>query len=447
MPEEEPQQVNERKVDQVIDAARNMADDHSGGGGPADTLRAAYENLSRDEKALFFQRLMNEFETPPSTFAPLLEQAILQKEASEAWTRALSDIRKHIDSPRRKLFRQFMDLPEGLPFLLTMRRDLLAIQRRDNIDLKPVDRELSALFDSWFQNNFLSLEEVTAASPYRLIRYLKDHELVHPMTQLEEMGRRLGTDRRCFALFHRVMPDVPIVFIEVALTRGLTRNIDDIILSKPLIPEKDANTAVFYSINNTQDGLAGIGLGNVLIFLVVDRIRQNLPQIENFATLSPLPGFWPRYLRRILTEKETPFNLTRDDLLNLFSSRAAETLTAERQKRAGRTEKDFAAVLTAILSDPSWPENEVYARRLERPLTELAYHYIVREKSARGRPVNPVANFHLSNGASISKSNINFLANTSERGLQESCGMMANYIYTQTWFRQLRRSVRAFISS
>lgn len=414
---------------------------------PADKLaqiRDGYCAFSMDEKKDFLHALMTDIEIEPDDVKDSLQRAVSIRKPGKDWTFAVSDLRKGLQSPRERLFRQFMKMEDGLPFLLSVRRDLLSIQRHSSLDLKPVDRELSGLFNTWFQHGFLSLQEVTPASPYRLIQELHSQDMVHPMTRLEEMGQRLGADRRCFVLFHRAMPERPIVFIEVALTIGMARTVDAVIGDRTESTEGEPDTAVFYSINNTQEGLAGIGLGKVLIFWVVDRIRKDSPEIENFVTLSPLPGFWKRYLRRILTEEGLSFELTRDAFSNEFSDRARKTIREAWEAAGHDAPEHWTGLLVSILDDGTWNAHPTLVKYLERPLVNAAYIYLMREKSSRGRPINPVANFHLNNGATLSKRHINYLGNPSERGMKESCGLMVNYVYTQTWFRQVSRSIRSW---
>jgi hypothetical protein len=261
------------------------------------------------------------------------------------------------------------------------------------------------------------------------------------------MGRRLGADRRCFALYHQAMPREPVVFIEVALTRGLARSIHEILgeaqarKGRP----KDPDTAIFYSINNTQNGLAGLGLGKVLIFQVVEALKKNNPGIKTYATLSPIPGFRERYLKPILREEPAAFSLSRERLKSFFPKKIQPSILEEGSRIAGRKTEDWVAALEGALNRPAWIEDREFAALVQKPLEEIAFFYLTQEKNRRGRPLNPVANFHLTNGATVNPGNINFGANLSARGMAESCGLMVNYIYSQTWLQQIGRSMKALL--
>jgi len=200
----------------------------------------------------------------------------------------------------------------------------------------------------------------------------------------------------------------------------------------------DVDTAVFYSINNTQNGLTGMGLGKVLIGEVLDPIKKAHPQVKNFSTLSPLTGFWRRYLKRILQGEDRAFDLKRTQVASFFPKKAQEVLMS---KFADPGHKDVSDLLLVSLEDPSWPQNNEFRELVKKPLTEIAYHYITVERDEKSGPLNPVANFHLSNGATVTRQCVNFLANPSSRGLEESCGIMVNYIYSLHWLAQLKRSI------
>jgi hypothetical protein len=313
--------------------------------------------------------------------------------------------------------------------------------------LDPLEEELAHLFNSWFQHGFLFLQEVTRDSPFRQIRFLKDHDMVHPMASLEEMGNRLGEDRRCFALYHRAMPEEPVVFIEAALTRGIARSIHDIIREGDTSEGTKAqpDTAIFYSINNTQNGLAGLGLGKVLIFQVVDAIKRADPRIKTFSTLSPITGFWPRYLKPILEGKKNTFEMTTERVEKTFTVRARRSLMDTYSQRSGRSTADFRSALLEILSSGNWIEDPDLSVHLQKPLTEITHFYVTQERNRHGKPVNPVANFHMGNGATATRKNINFGANRSERGLADSCGMMVNYVYSRTWLQQIGRTMQSWL--
>lgn len=411
-------------------------------------FRELYLEVPREDKPSFFELLVSRLEIHKRDIEEELHLLLdADEEDPVQWCRYLSELRRKMESPRLEAFRRFLNMSGGLKFLLDLRADVLAAQRQVPVNLEPLDEDIAHLFNSWFQEGFLFLQEITQDSPYRQIRFLKEHDMVHPMANLEEMGDRLGEDRRCFALYHRTMPEEPVVFIEVALTRGIARSIHEIIRGKdePVLPKVAADTAVFYSINNTQNGLAGLGLGKVLIFQVVDALKRDHPGIKTFSTLSPIPGFWERYLKRVLQGGDPSFALKRDQVEGYFSEKARQGLLERYEEVNGEKAPDLSTNLMAILSDPKWIEDPVYSRWLEKPLTEVTHFYVTQEKNRQGKPLNPVANFHMGNGATVSLRNVNFAANRSNRGLKESCGMMVNYVYSKTWLQQIGRTMQSLL--
>ena len=422
----------------LLDRIRASADP------PLDALegfQAAYRAASREARELFFSLLLVRMEVSREVAVPRL-RTVLEAPFGDpvVWTSLLTDLRRTLESPRMRAFRRFLNISGGLKLLLDLRADVLAAGRQSGLDLAPIDEEIAHLFTSWFQHGFLFLQEITQDSSYRQIQFLKDHDMVHPMARLEEMGDRLGEDRRSFALYHRAMPEEPIVFIEAALTRQIPRSIHEILDNPGKRSEKDPETAIFYSINNAQNGLVGLGLGKLLIFQVVDAIRKDRPRVRTFATLSPVTGFWGRYLRPILRGEDEPFRLKRGDVVEYFSHSA-------RRRILGRTkgESDFGLALLEILSAPNWIGDRPVLEEVRRPLTQIAYFYLTEERSASGRPMNPVASFHLGNGARLHAKNVHFAANRTERGLMDSCGIMVSYVYSSTWQHELRRSARAIL--
>jgi hypothetical protein len=432
---------------ETIEQIRGMIEKDDFQPSKIEEVKSAYQDLSHDEKPLFFQELIRRVETSRDQIEGLMEDALAAEEEDPLWNKVLANLRTKSESPRMKFFRQFINISEGLKFLLDVRMDLLTLQRREEFDFSPLDQDLAYLINSWFQSGFLVLQEITLDSSYSQISYIKSNDMVHPMTSLEEMGNRLGHDRRCFALYHRAMPEEPVVFIEIALTKGISKSIHDIIIEEDGWREgiERFDTAIFYSINNTQEGLAGIGVGKMLIFQVVDYLKHSVPQVQTFSTLSPVPGFWNNYLKRILEGEDIGLQMDRNRIIETFSQKAKTALTREFHSQTDITEEDFAKILLGILSDSNWTDNPIYVKYMGKPLTEFTYFYISQEKNRKGKPLNPVANFHMANGATVSKKNVNFLGNSSPRGLEESCGMMVNYIYSQSWFQQIRRSFQSFL--
>lgn len=422
---------------------------------PLERFREEYARAQPEERRLFFETTVRRLEVSRESIgAPL--QAVLEgtDEGDDAigWSRRVTGLRRALESPRLRAFRRFLNSSGGLAFLLGLRADVLDAQR-ETASLDPLDEEIAHLIDNWFQHGFLFLKEITRDSSFREIAYLRDHELVHPLESLDRMAQRLGGDRRCFALYHLAIPEEPVVFIEVALTRGLAGSIHEILPEQdtPIPPRRAPDSAIFYSINNTQNGLAGIGLGSVLISQVVEAIRRDVPGIGRFATLSPIPGFWPLYLRPLLRGEACDFALDRAAVLQHFPQRSRPALEARTTALLGPAangadgDAAFAGRLAALLDDPRWIDDAEAVELLRRPLTRLGWLYLDSEKNPHGRPLNPVARFHLGNGASISEQNVRFAGNRSPRGLAESCGLMVNYVYSLTWTQKIGRTMRALL--
>ncbi len=437
-----------KRINDLLDLLKSIQAQKEATPEPIIRFQDQYKAIPLEDRPWFFEAVIRKFEISMKEIEKEL-RLVLTGEGKDSiqWLRGLSDLRRKIESPIIRIFRNFLNISGGLKFLLDLRADVIAAQRQYPVNLEPLDLDIAQLFDLWFQGGFLFLNEITLDSPYRQIRYLKEHDLVHPMANLEEMGSRLGGDRRCFALYHRLMPDEPITFIEAALTRGMATSIHEIIEKQEnhFNNKKSPDTSIFYSINNTQNGLSGLGLGKVLIFQVVEILEKNYPGIKTFATLSPIPGFWERYFKPLLKGEYDSFQINRDRLLELFSEKIRQSLFEIHHIKSGKKATDLGAVLLEILSDPRWIEDPEYLRILKKPLTDLVYFYISQEKDRQGKPLNAVANFHLGNGATVGLKNINFAANHFPRGVMESCGMMVNYIYSQTWLRQVSQTMKAYL--
>jgi malonyl-CoA decarboxylase len=444
----EPSKPSDKKIRQALELLKSIQVQKEASRESMVKFQDLFRSFLLEEHPLFFEAVIREFEINQKDIEKDLE-LVLADEGKDSlqWQQGLKNLRQKIESPRIRIFRNFLNFSGGLKFLLDLRADVIAAQRQFPVNLEPLDLDIAQLFDLWFQGGFLFLNEITLDSPYRQIRFLKEHDLVHPIASLEEMGSRLGADRRCFALYHHLMPDEPITFIEVALSRGMVTSIHKIIENQEnhLHNKKTPDTAIFYSINNTQNGLTGLGLGKVLIFQVVETLEKNYPGIKTFATLSPIPGFWDRYFQPILKGENHAFQMNRDRLTDLFPEKIRQSLLEIHSTKSGKQVVDLSSTLLEILSNPRWIENPDYLRILKKPLPDLVYFYLTQEKDRRGKPLNPVANFHLGNGATVGLKNINFAANHFPRGLMESCGMMVNYIYSQTWLQQVRQTMKGYL--
>ncbi|MFM9844380.1 MAG: malonyl-CoA decarboxylase [Dongiaceae bacterium] len=315
-------------------------------------------------------------------------------------------LRDALVAPRVRLLKQLTTLPDGFKFLIDLRADLID-HLKDDADLRGLDRDLQELFTSWFDIGLLTLERIAWDSPASLLEKLIAYEAVHEIRSWSDLKNRLDSDRRCFAFFHPSIPVEPLIFVEVALVNGLADDVHKLLdEGAPRVEPGDADTAIFYSISNTQKGLRGISFGDFLIKKVVESLLRDLPHLKNFATLSPIPGF-----RRWLD-----------------SALAAAPATDEPpKKRFGNGNGDVsAAKLRDSLAQPDWAQDTVTAGHLAEPMRRWCARYLCQEKS-QGRALDSVARFHLANGARLER--INWLADRSPKGLKESYGMMVNYLY------------------
>jgi len=433
-----------KKIGEIIEKLKEITSEEEDKEKLFSQIRKLYEEMDLQEKEELFKAIIEEIETPKEEVIFLLKERNLENLDRVNWSLFLSELRQKISSPRLDILLNISRIPGGLRFLLNMRSDILSIKREtQNEELRALDRDIVLLFELWFCEGFLYLEEITLDSTYRQIEIIKNSDLVHPMTSIEEMISRLGKDRRCFALYHRLIPHEPIVFIEVALTKGIPRKISEILEIKPDERPEGIDTAVFYSINNTQNGLAGLGLGKVLIFRVMEHLKRDDERIKNFVTLSPVPRFWERYLKPMLEGKDDRFSLKSNEIIEFFSQKERKVIIEKTGMRKKRIDwKDFNKALLSILSKDGWYKDEVLTNALERPMIKIASHYILKEKTPTGKPLDPVANFHLRNGATVSEDNINFLADTSEKGIRESCSIMVNYIYSLALLTSIGISLR-----
>lgn len=319
-------------------------------------------------------------------------------------------LRKALIAPRTTLFRQFNSLPDGFKFLVDMRSEMLPFSR-DEPSIKAVEEDLKYVLSAWFDVGLLDLEEITWRSPAELLEKLMVYEAVHAIRSWDDLKHRLDADRRVFAFFHNKMPLEPLIFVQVAFTKGLATSIQSVLdESKAPLDVATTDTAIFYSISNAQQGLAGISFGNFLIKRVVGKLSKEFKNIRTYATLSPVPGFCAWLNRQ--------FEMDNDD--ELFLPFEMRDLTA-----AGG-EKSAGEAMKKLLADEKWHENAQTEALLKPILLRLAGRYLVREKR-NGRALDPVAHFHLSNGAQLEQ--LNWLGDTSPKGMKQSAGLMVNYHY------------------
>ncbi len=384
------------------------------GGEVSARLRAAglgqsYLGLSDEGRVRFLRVLAEDYDVETEALEVALARV---NEAADADTRhdALRALRRDLLPPRTKLLTQFNALPQGVKFLVDMRKDLLALGARDDPALRRLDVDLRELLTSWFDIGFLDLERITWESPAALLEKLIDYEAVHRIRSWDDLKNRLDSDRRCYAFFHPRMPDEPLIFIEVALVKGIAGNVQELL--DEAAPEQDpeaADAAIFYSISNAQAGLAGVSFGDFLIKRVADDLQRSLPTLKSFATLSPVPGFLRWLENRLEREGE-----------DVFGAAEAESLKAAAEM------EEAPAALRALLARDDWAGDAALAEGLKPILLRLAAGFL-QATDERGRARDRVAHFHLSNGARLER--LNWLGDTSGNGMVQSAGIMVNYLY------------------
>jgi malonyl-CoA decarboxylase len=310
----------------------------------------------------------------------------------------MSALQAAIESPRQEFFRRLNLAPGATAEIVAMRLDLLESMPGEPA-LARVEVDLKHLLSSWFNRGFLVLRRIDWQTPAAILEKIIAYEAVHEIQGWDDLRRRLDpTDRRCFAFFHPSLIDEPLIFVEVALMNAIPDSIHSVLDEAPKtdgIADKPT-TAVFYSISNCQEGLRGISFGNFLIKQVVEDLVKERSSLKTFVTLSPVPRF-AQWL------EEQP---------------AGEDSTLITAVDRGRL---------AVLDDPAWADDPAQAETVKPTLMRLAAHYFLNEKTAEGRPIDPVARFHLGNGARLER--INWLGDTSAKGLREAHGLMVNYRY------------------
>lgn len=348
-----------------------------------------YSLFDTDQKLSFFKEINKQFSPNNNEVEKKIAQYLEEKNEQ-----SLNALGSAVEGNRQKLIRRLNMAPNGTPFLVSMREDLIKFLPI-NPELKNLDEDIRHLFKSWFNPGFLRLEKITWDSKAAVLEKIMKYEKVHKIKDMNDLKRRLQQeDRRFFAYFHPVLKDEPLIFVEVAFTKGVGHSIQEII--KPKTDEKsNYDTATFYSINNCQNGLMRVTLGNFLIKRVVFEIQEENPKIKNFGTLSPLPGF-------------------ADWFLSLSSEKLKDIL------------KDYEISKLDFLRSPSLKIGEPKMLEEKAAIKKLVAHYLLNEK-INNKPLNPVSRFHLGNGASIS--NIILNGNITDYGYKESFGIMVNYSY------------------
>ena len=322
---------------------------------------------------------------------------------------AKSTLRRMLEPPRQRLLTQFTTIPDGMKFLVELRNTLLGLTKSDPM-LAALEADLRGMLANWFDVGFLELKRIDWASPAALLEKLMQYEAVHEIKSWRDLKNRLDSDRRCYAFFHPRMPDEPLIFVEVALVKGLAGSVQRLLdEDAPVQNPHEADTAIFYSISNCQRGLAGISFGNFLIKRVVHELGGEFANLKTFATLSPIPGF-RRWLDKKLTEEET----------TLLTDEEASALAVFEPGTNG------TASLKALLARKNWVEDTAILKALDPVLVRICARYLLAEGQGK-RAQDPVAHFHLSNGARVER--INMEADISTKGVKESATMMVNYLY------------------
>ena len=348
-----------------------------------------YQTLSPENKLLFFKKINEKYK--PSHTKVTEAIANYQKTQND---KNLYKLFVTSEGKRRELFKRINMAPNGISTIVLLREDLLKILS-ENKDLVPLDDDLRELFKSWFNPGFLKLAKITWETKAAVLEKIMKYERVHEIKDMDELKRRLGEDRRFFSYFHPALEDEPIIFVQVALTNGLGKSIQEI--TKPRSDgDQKYDSATFYSISNCQEGLSRVTLGNFLIKRVVFEIQEELPNIKHFGTLSPIPGFrdWFSYLEDV-------------KIKNILGEVPIDNIS-------------FLKSSDLKVGDPRIVANKV-------AITKLVAHYLMNEKNHKQLPINDVCRFHLGNGAIIDDIIIN--ANISEVGLNRSFGVMVNYLY------------------
>jgi malonyl-CoA decarboxylase len=355
-------------------------------------LLSRYRSLGPAERLAFLKYLARTMQPDPAEVARAAKVYL-----SGPDTTTLRALQRVVESPRLEFFRRLNLAPGATAEIVAMRRDL--IQTGDP-SLAPLDSDLRHLLASWFNRGFLVLRRIDWHTPATILDKIIAYEAVHEIKGWDDLRRRLDPDdRSCFAFFHPSLIDEPLIFVEVALMDDVPAAIGDVLCEAPKNGESKGNptTAVFYSISNCQEGLRGISFGNFLIKQVAEDLVKERPSLKTFVTLSPAPNF--------------------ADWLDatLASADGVRLVTPDERERL------------SVLADPNWSTSEAVAEALKPVLLRLAAHYFLTEKAGDGRPLDPVARFHLGNGARLER--INWLGDTSSKGLKEAHGVMVNYRY------------------
>jgi malonyl-CoA decarboxylase len=359
-----------RPIRKLVSLCQTLLSERGGvtGAHLAGQALAIYQSLDQPSRKAFLEILNRDFSPNPEEVGSAADAY-----RSDPSSDNLLRLQRVVEPPRQELFRRLNLAPEGTRALVQMRSEVLR-EIDAGAKLETLAADLGHLLTSWFNRGFLTLQRIDWHSSAALLQKLIDYEAVHQIQGWHDLRRRLEADRRCYAFFHSALPEEPLIFIEVALTRGMSDRVQPLLDPDSAVNDpQEADSAIFYSITNCQEGLRGVPFGSLLIKQVVEDLKKSLPRIRTFATLSPIPGF-------------------RKWLAGAHGNLDPGKLDAEMKRR----------------------------------LVPLCAHYLVHEKRGQDA-LDSVARFHLKNGARLDR--INWLADTSPMGLKQSAGLMANYVY------------------
>ncbi len=388
----------------LLAECRRLLSERGEANGPAIAadIAARIDRLADDQRLRFFDALARDFSPDPTRVL-----ASAKAYAASPSAENLMELTAATESPRQELFRRLNRAPGGTAAIVRLRRSLLE-RLPKHPQWRAVEADLLHLLSSWFNAGFLQMRRVDWNSPAQLLEQIIHHEAVHEIDGWDDLRRRLQPDRRCFAFFHPQLPDEPLIFVEVALVPEMAGAIAPLIDKKSTpLPSDHFKVAVFYSISNCQPGLRGVSLGNFLIKRVASELKRELPQLKTFCTLSPMPGLLP-WLARLSSVDDLP------SLKGAGAERAAAALDTVRHACQG--DYGFYSRAETLRLLPS---------AVHHALWRLAAVYLVHQSpQPQG---DPVARFHLDNGARLERLNAN--ANLSSKGLKQSAGLMVNYLY------------------
>lgn len=400
-----------RGVEQLRSQLRDCAEGQGGevsARSRAARLAETYLHLNDEGRQRFLKLIALEFGPDPAKVAIAHKDYQKAVGSADQW-KAEAALRGAMRSSRIRILTQFNAMPQGVKFLVDLRADLLRYLENDR-ELAVLDRELESRLSAWFDVGFLELQRITWNSPAALLEKLIEYEAVHEIRSWTDLKNRLDSDRRLYAFFHPRMPAEPLIFVEVALTDHLADNVQALLdENAPVFDNRKADTAIFYSISNTQVGLRGVSFGNFLLKRVIDDLKRDFPKLAHFATLSPMPGLaaWVRRNPQVLAG--AGIDLSLDEL-----------------------------------SNGAWALDKKLARSLRDPLSRLGARYLASAKQGGGEsgpPSDPVSRFHLGNGARVER--LNYLGDSSAKGFRQSFGLMVNYLYSP---EDIEANLEAFAS-